>query len=120
MSETRLTDAPFSPLRRPAWFRRALHVQNPAPGGRRQRHGGTTTPWGFRKGDWVEATKAGRPILSVLWSYRPHKKGENLMSAPETSHHADRLLTATGNPNHKTQDPQLPFERDLRFMAAAP
>jgi len=64
-----LTDAPFSRLQRPTWFRRALHVQKPAKGGIRKRKGGTTTPWGFRKGDWVEATKAGRTIRGWVSGY---------------------------------------------------
>jgi len=42
------------------------------------------------------------------------------MSAPETSHPADRLLTATGDPNHKIQDPQILFERDPTFYGGRP
>jgi len=39
-----------------------------APGGRRQRHSGTT-PWGFRKGDRVEFTKAGYTIRGGIFGY---------------------------------------------------
>lgn len=54
-----VTEAPFSVIRRPILFRRKLHVENFAKGGIRKRHGGTVTPFGFRKGDYVEAEKAG-------------------------------------------------------------
>ena len=70
------TEAPFAIIQHPLWYRCALHDQNPVKGGRRKWHGGTTTPWGFRKGDSVGATKAGRPV----WGYasaiqkRPNKR----------------------------------------------
>jgi len=62
----RMTDAPFALVQRPVWYRRVLHVQNPQPGGIRLRHGGTVTPWVFRKGDRVEATKAGRTVRGYV------------------------------------------------------
>ncbi len=64
-----ITPAPFAIVQRPLWYRRALHDQNPTQGGRRKRHGGTTTPWGFRKGDWVEATKAGQTVRGYVSGY---------------------------------------------------
>ena len=53
-----VTEAPFALIQRPRLFRRALHDQNPAKGGIRERFGGTPAPWGVRKGDYVEATQA--------------------------------------------------------------
>jgi hypothetical protein len=61
-----VTDAPFSIIRRPLLFRRKLHVENPAKGGIRKRHGGTTTPYGLRKGDYVDAEKAGRTVRGYV------------------------------------------------------
>jgi hypothetical protein len=64
-----VTEAPFAIIQRPQLFRRVLHVQNPAKGGIHKRHGGTTTPWGLRKGDYVEATKADRTIRGYVSGY---------------------------------------------------
>jgi len=54
-----ITDAPFFVIRRPPISRRQLHLMVPAKGGNRRKYGGTTTRHGFRKGDYVEAEKAG-------------------------------------------------------------
>ena len=54
-----ITDSPFKVITRPEYFRRALHFDNPQPGGTRKRKGGTITPFGYRAGDYVEAQKAG-------------------------------------------------------------
>ena len=54
-----ITNAPFFVIRRPPISRRQLHLMIPAKGGLRKKYGGTTTRHGFRKGDFVEATKAG-------------------------------------------------------------
>ncbi len=59
--EVDITDSPFRVITRPAYFRRALHFDNPSSGGVRKRKGGTVTPFGFRAGDYVEAEKAHRP-----------------------------------------------------------
>lgn len=64
--ECEITEAPFSVVQRPKLFRRKLHVENPAKGGIRKRHGGTITPYGFRKGDYVEAEKAGRIVRGYI------------------------------------------------------
>lgn len=64
-----ITPAPFAIIQRPQLLRRALHDQNPVRGGARERFGGTTTPWGFRKGDPVEATKAGRIVRGYVSGY---------------------------------------------------
>lgn len=57
--EVNITDAPFFVIRRPPIARRQLHLMIPSLGGNRRKYGGTTTRHGFRKGDYVEAIKAG-------------------------------------------------------------
>jgi hypothetical protein len=52
--------APFFVWRRLRYARRSLHRQNPRKGGVRPRYGGTANGGFFRKGDWVEAEKAGK------------------------------------------------------------
>ncbi|MGK7923654.1 MAG: RRXRR domain-containing protein [Spirulina sp.] len=60
VGEVQITSAPFSIIRRPPISRRQLHLCVPAKGGKRRKYGGTVTRHGFRKGDLVKATKAGR------------------------------------------------------------
>lgn len=55
-----VTPAPFSVIRRPPISRRQLHLLQFAQGGKRRKYGGTTTRHGVRKGDFVEATRAGK------------------------------------------------------------
>lgn len=74
----RVTPAPFAVIQRPKWFRRALHDQNPVRGGYRERFGGTLTPWDFRKGDLVEATKAERIIRGYVAGYTLTAKTRNI------------------------------------------
>lgn len=52
--------APFYVLRRPEFARRSLHRQNFQKGGVRPSFGGTANGGFFRKGDYVEAEKAGK------------------------------------------------------------
>lgn len=52
--------APFYVLRRPEFTRRSLHRQNFQKNGIRPKFGGTTNGGYFRKGDYVEAEKAGK------------------------------------------------------------
>ncbi len=68
-----VTDAPFAIIQRPQWFRRMLHFKNPLKHGRRKRKGGTTTPYGFRKGDAVEGTKAGKTVRGYISGYTTGK-----------------------------------------------
>ncbi|OLT59807.1 RRXRR domain-containing protein [Moorena bouillonii] len=55
-----VTDAVFSVIRRAPISRRKLHLLQFSKGGKRRKYGGTTTSHGFRKGDYVEAVKAGK------------------------------------------------------------
>lgn len=56
------TSAPFTVIKRPPISRRQLHLMLPAKGGMRRKYGGTTTRHSFRKGDYVEATKADKTV----------------------------------------------------------
>ncbi|AOW98438.1 MAG: hypothetical protein F6J90_05445 [Moorea sp. SIOASIH] len=55
-----VTLAPFAVVSRPPISRRQLHLLQFSKGGKRRKYGGTTTRHGFRKGDYVEAVKAGQ------------------------------------------------------------
>ncbi|NEP29400.1 RRXRR domain-containing protein, partial [Moorena sp. SIO3I6] len=55
-----VTDAVFSVIRRAPISRRQLHLLQFYKGRKRRKYGGTTTGHGFRKGDYVEAVKAGK------------------------------------------------------------
>ncbi len=53
MGEVSITPAIFKVISRPRITRRRLHDAVPAKGGVRERYGGSTTPFGIRKGDLV-------------------------------------------------------------------
>ncbi|WP_018213703.1 RRXRR domain-containing protein [Desulfitobacterium hafniense] len=55
----RKKETPFYIWHRLQYARRSLHRQTYQKGGKRPRFGGTTNGSYFRKGDWVEAEKAG-------------------------------------------------------------
>ncbi len=54
-----VTNSTFSVISRPPVSRRQLHLLQFSKGGKRRKYGGTVTAHGFRKGDYVEAVKAG-------------------------------------------------------------
>jgi hypothetical protein len=64
-----LTDAPFKVIARPQLYRRQLHFENPLLGGTRKRKGGTVTPFGFRSGDLVQATKGKLTVNGYIGGY---------------------------------------------------
>ncbi len=69
-----LTDAPFRVIARPQLYRRQLHFENPSKGGIRKRKGGTVTPFGFRSGDLVVATKGKKTVKGYIGGYsKPNK-----------------------------------------------
>ena len=64
-----LTDAPFKIISRPQLYRRQLHFENPNKGGTRKRKGGTVTPFCFRSGDLVQATKGKLTVKGYIGGY---------------------------------------------------
>ena len=58
--EINLTDTYFILITRPPVCKRQLHLLQPSKGGKRRKYGGSVTRYGFRKGDYVEAVKAGK------------------------------------------------------------
>ncbi|MEY4517982.1 MAG: hypothetical protein RLZZ499_581 [Cyanobacteriota bacterium] len=69
-----LTDAPFKVIARPQLYRRQLHFENPSKGCVRKRKGGTVTPFGFRSGDYVEATKGKNTVRGYIGGYSEKNK----------------------------------------------
>lgn len=64
-----LTNAPFKVIARPQLYRRQLHFENKSKGGVRKRKGGTVTPFGFRSGDFVVATKGKKTVKGYIGGY---------------------------------------------------
>ena len=69
VGSVQLTDAPFKVISRPQLYRRQLHFENSSKGGIRKRKGGTVTPFGFRSGDLVEATKGKNTVRGYIGGY---------------------------------------------------
>jgi hypothetical protein len=71
VGEINITSAPFKVISRPNIYRRQLHFENPVADtpNHRKRKGGTITPWVFRSGDYVEATKAGKTYRGWIGGY---------------------------------------------------
>ncbi len=73
-----ITESGFRVITRPAYFRRALHFDNPELGGIRKRKGGTITPFGFRAGDYVETVKAGVTYRGWIGGFTDTAKSKKL------------------------------------------
>ena len=59
----------FDVIRRPKYSRRKLHLEQPSKGGVRRQYGGTTTPFVYRKGDYVEASQGKRTVRGWVSGY---------------------------------------------------
>lgn len=64
-----LTPFQFDIVRRPNYSRRKLHLEQPTKGGIRRQYGGTTTPFVFRKGDYVEAAQGKKMVRGWVSGY---------------------------------------------------
>jgi len=69
LGDINLTPFPFDVITRPKYSRRKLHMEQPAKGGVRKPYGGTTTPFVFRKGDYVEATRGNKTVRGWVSGY---------------------------------------------------
>jgi hypothetical protein len=69
-----LTDSPFKVIARPQLYRRQLHFENPGKEGTRKRKGGTVTPFCFRSGDLVQATKSKVVVKGYIGGYSEPNK----------------------------------------------
>ena len=69
LGDVKLTDFHFDIIRRPKYSRRRLHAEKPSKGGIRRRYGGTTTPFIFRCGDYVEATQGKKTVRGWVSGY---------------------------------------------------
>ena len=69
VGSVQLTKSPFKIISRPQIYRRQLHFENPSKGGMRKRKGGTVTPFGFRSGDLVQATKGTKTVKGYIGGY---------------------------------------------------
>lgn len=56
------------------FYRRQLHFEVPGKGAIRKRKGGTTTPFGFRVGDFAKATRAGKEFFGWIGGYSEPNK----------------------------------------------
>jgi len=76
----KLTDFHFDIIRRPKYSRRRLHAEKPAKGGVRRRYGGTTMPFIFRCGDYVEVAQGKKTVRGWVSGYT-----KNLISVSDFS-----------------------------------
>lgn len=74
VGECKVTPAPFVVLTRPKLFRRKLHQENYEKGGTLKRQGGTITPFKFRSGDYVQASRKGEIIRGWIGGWTDTKK----------------------------------------------
>lgn len=85
--EVNITDSVFKVITRPGavrrgkeygFFRRQLHFEVPDKSGVRKRKGGTITPFGFRVGDLVKATKKDEQLIGYIGGFTYTDKSKNL------------------------------------------
>ena len=69
LGDIALTPFHFDIIRRPKYSRRKLHLEQPSKGGIRRQYGGTTTPFVFRKGDYVEAVQGRKRVRGWVSGY---------------------------------------------------
>jgi hypothetical protein len=60
------------------FFRRQLHFEVPDKSGIRKRKGGTITPFGFRVGDLVKATKRDDQFIGYIGGFTNTDKSKNV------------------------------------------
>ena len=83
LEDISLTPFQFDIVRRPKYSRRKLHLEQPAKNGVRRKYGGTTTPFVFRKGDYVEATSGKRIAVRGWVSGYTKTKTKNQISVSD-------------------------------------
>lgn len=85
--EVNVTDSVFKIVTRPGavkrgkeygFFRRQLHFEVPDRSGTRKRKGGTITPFGFRVGDLVKATKKDEQFVGYIGGFTKTDKSQNV------------------------------------------
>lgn len=82
-----VTDSVFKIITRPGavkrgkeygFFRRQLHFEVPDKSGARKRKGGTITPFGFRVGDLVKASKSKEVYIGYIGGFTNTDKSKNV------------------------------------------
>jgi RRXRR protein len=85
--EVNVTESPFKIITRfgavrrgkeYGFFRRQLHVEVPVKSGIRKRKGGTITPFGFRVGDLVKASKSKEIFVGYIGGFTNTDKSKNV------------------------------------------
>lgn len=85
--DVNVTDSVFKIVTRPGavkrgkeygFFRRQLHFEIPDKSGTRKRKGGTITPFGFRIGDLVKATKKDVQFVGYIGGFTSTDKSKNV------------------------------------------
>ncbi|MBE7384408.1 MAG: RRXRR domain-containing protein [Leptolyngbya sp. SIO1E4] len=78
IGDVTVTVAPFRVITRPAYFRRALHFDNPSKGNIRKRKGGTITPFGYRAGDKVQVTTKSQVLTGWVGGFTDTAKSKKV------------------------------------------
>lgn len=85
--DVNVTGSPFKVITRPGavrrgkeygFFRRQLHFEVPDKSGTRKRKGGTITPFGFRVGDLVKASKSKEIFVGYIGGFTNTDKSKNV------------------------------------------